>query len=595
MDARPRVDLVQFLESARPFPGENRFILGTFERGVTLYRQQVRALNLVHAFVEAKGSDGKEIISHNSRIAIIGGGAFGITAAAAAAYAGFRVSLFERHQFLLHLQRGCATRWIHPRFYDWPNVTSESRMARLPVLDWAASTAATVASELDREFRDLATRKAGNLRFVLEASEIDIRPQGDVFEVHSRTPAGQDIFACEVIIYAVGLGTERAIGTSSYWRNDQLGQTDLSFTGGNKAKYVISGIGDGGLVDLFRLTVRDFKQESIFHELFGPPDGSFLGHLRKIQQSPAKSEGWLFERFGVLEDTEKALSDGIVLLRSRQRSDTEVTLNGKAESLRLGLNLDRISLSNALLTYCLYRIHAFRYEPGELDPNSRELRGVSGDAAKPRWLAEAASLIVRHGTDRRKTLTEMGWVDEAIERIRAQSGTGIQIYPDGWWGRYTRPRDSARDGGSFTPVEFVPPALMSHATTFVCTLGNVLGVLIDKRKSNPRGRKTFRVALHRLTRFDGNEVYQQITPYAGRVESTAGLGRFFLVESGIVGLACKTGSLVVVEKKNEKKFTRIWELTALRKSGAKEIKPYVDSLLACPFFAPQEANGGSTW
>jgi hypothetical protein len=136
---------------------------------------------------------------------------------------------------------------------------------------------------------------------------------------------------------------------------------------------------------------------------------------------------------------------------------------------------------------------------------------------------------------------------------------------------------------------------MSHATTFVCTLGNVLGVLIDKRKSNPRGRKTFRVALHRLTRFDGNEVYQQITPYAGRVESTAGLGRFFLVESGIVGLACKTGSLVVVEKKNEKKFTRIWELTALRKSGAKEIKPYVDSLLACPFFAPQEANGGSTW
>jgi hypothetical protein len=72
------------------------------------------------------------------------------------------------------------------------------------------------------------------------------------------------------------------------------------------------------------------------------------------------------------------------------------------------------------------------------------------------------------------------------------------------------------------------------------------------------------------------------------VESTAGLGRFFRVEGGIVGLACRTGSLVVAEKKDKRKFDRTWELTALQQSGAKRIKPYVDSLLACPFFAPQK-------
>ena len=137
--AQSRVDLQQFLKSACPFDGENRFILGTFERGVTFYRQQIRALlNLIYALVEAKSPDGKRIIPSNSRIAVVGGGAFGVTAAAAAAYAKFKTTLFERQQFLLPLQRGCTSRWLHPRFYDWPHPSSESRLARLPILNWAA-------------------------------------------------------------------------------------------------------------------------------------------------------------------------------------------------------------------------------------------------------------------------------------------------------------------------------------------------------------------------------------------------------------------------------------------------------------------------
>ena len=89
---RTTIDLSAFLESARPFPGENRFVLGTFERGVTVYRQQIRALNLIHALIEA-ASGGKKVIAPGSRIAVIGGGAFGMTAAAAAAYANFKTSL----------------------------------------------------------------------------------------------------------------------------------------------------------------------------------------------------------------------------------------------------------------------------------------------------------------------------------------------------------------------------------------------------------------------------------------------------------------------------------------------------------------------
>jgi hypothetical protein len=57
---------------------------------------------------------------------------------------------------------------------------------------------------------------------------------------------------------------------------------------------------------------------------------------------------------------------------------------------------------------------------------------------------------------------------------------------------------------------------MTHATTFVSTLGNILEFLIDKKATDGTGNGQFRVALHRLVRFDGDEVFQQITPYVGR-------------------------------------------------------------------------------
>jgi len=49
---------------------------------------------------------------------------------------------------------------------------------------------------------------------------------------------------------------------------------------------------------------------------------------------------------------------------------------------------------------------------------------------------------------------------------------------------------------------------------------------------------------------------------------------------------------VVARKKDDAAFKKIWELTPLDRSGAKDIQPYVDSLLACPFFAPEGNRDG---
>jgi hypothetical protein len=289
----------------------------------------------------------------------------------------------------------------------------------------------------------------------------------------------------------------------------------------------VSGAGDGGLVDVFRLTIRDFRYERIFSEILGPPVDPLMEKLRALPDSQTQEEGWLFDQFSLIETEQAArVAQATSLLRNRVRSDTQVTLNGKEDSLRQSLTLNRVSLSNALLIYFLYRIRAVSYESGSIDASDAKNPKLNG-ASVPAWLT-GAKLIVRHGTDRERALRDVGCAD-AIEFMRRQSkirDSGRQIFPAGWWGRYTAPEDAANPGRPPAPIEFVPPALMTHATTFVSTLGNILEHLIDKKSAAGSGKREFRVTLHRLVRFDGREVFQQITPYLGSVENKAGLGRF---------------------------------------------------------------------
>jgi hypothetical protein len=72
------------------------------------------------------------------------------------------------------------------------------------------------------------------------------------------------------------------------------------------------------------------------------------------------------------------MDNAMTLLKSRQRSDTEVILNGKKDSFRRSLTLERVSLSNALLIYCLFRIGAIKYKPGTIDTPDVGSPGVKG-------------------------------------------------------------------------------------------------------------------------------------------------------------------------------------------------------------------------
>lgn len=595
-----------YLDRARPFPGENRFALGTFERGITLYRQQVRAFNLVYAMVEARAEGGVRIVPERSRVVVIGGGAFGVTVAAAAARAGFDARLLERHEELLHLQRGCDTRWIHPHSYDWPAPGSESQLARLPLLDWQAAKAADVAAGIVEQYRDIQADSGCKLQTICEARDIQVEKVEGAFQVAFASRDMQDIWPAEVVVYAVGFGIEEA-AKAPYWRNDELSQGAVGFRNGERVPFVVAGLGDGALVDVFRLTIRDFRQDRILREMF-PQDQDtadlkdVLGHLRREAATSGSREGWFYDR---LKETEaggggagKALKRAQGLLGDRRRHDTTVWLVSRRRDMRDGLRLDAVSLSNALLAYCLFRVGAVRHQQSEVDTKgpSHPALPTPIDGLSP------SRVIYRLGTKRGEVLRDAGLPVQAVERVRGQGRTdsGRPIYPAGWWGRYTMP-GMAGENEEPARVEYVPPALCMYATTFVSTLASSIGAVVDAQASTPAadgegatsgsspvaGEKLrFRFALHRTARFDEEEFFQQVTRYYGRTDSQQGVGRIFPIRNGLVGLACRFGECVTVDGKGNDALKPLWQKTSLRASGAKAVKPDVASLLVLPLLAP---------
>src|SRR5688500_9311081 len=90
------------------------YVLGCFEKAVSIYLQQVRALNLVWTLNHAG------TVGPGARIAVVGGGFAGLTFAVAAARLGASVWLYERQPTLLTYQRDNHTRHLHPHIHEWP-------------------------------------------------------------------------------------------------------------------------------------------------------------------------------------------------------------------------------------------------------------------------------------------------------------------------------------------------------------------------------------------------------------------------------------------------------------------------------------------
>jgi hypothetical protein len=366
------------------------------ERGVTIYSQQVRAHNLAWAIRKLQR------VPREARVAIVGGGIAGLTMTACMLCLndGAQITLFEKSWDLCPFQQGADTRWVHPKIYDWPFAGSRAPSASLPVLNWSEGRASDVARTVLREFGHYAHTFAnaearlcvylGLRHFQVNAADSEISwighravRQEEFF--HLGRPEGRnDKF--DIIVLATGFGAETTVPRyqkESYWRNEQLGQPPID---GVQQRYLVSGFGDGALVDLCRL--ERFRQDTIVYELFDEDLESIESYFSQALDDSSPDVN-VFDLLRANDNT--LLRMPREQLANRIRKDTRVTLHllGREKDVTKFPSIfgRHSSFLHRLITYLLYRCGAF-------DLNFSEL-----DAAVGRHNVDPSNVLCRYGAD----------------------------------------------------------------------------------------------------------------------------------------------------------------------------------------------------
>ena len=384
------------------------YVLGCLERRVTLYSQQVRALNLAWALHGvgriATGAKTK------TRVAVVGAGAAGLTIAAAAAHLGAEVDVLERADGPMHLQMGCTTRWLHPRVYDWPAVGWQAPDADLPLLNWHAGDAAAVATSLVQGF-DTVAERTSTLRMHKRVRNIELHRRGDQWRVLRFDGARNVDEAFDIVILAIGFGIERDVPFAprlSYWRLDTLDQTPLDAEDASLT-YLVSGNGDGGLIDVLRSHQRAFDHKRIIEDYlegFGMKkiERRLLAiekHAHALARTNEQSaDAYLTEEYARLE-----VPHVDATLAERARSSVRVVLLGRSVhpvSVRSAIH-NRFLVSRLLYGHKLGE-NAVQYRVGSLksvEPAGFRFRGLlegTTETSLGRVQAiEVDRVVVRHG------------------------------------------------------------------------------------------------------------------------------------------------------------------------------------------------------
>lgn len=393
-------------------PGEaHLYVLGCFEQRVTLYSQQVRALNLVDALAE------QGVLLRDSRVAVVGGGAAGLTAAAGALVLGARVTLFERKAQLLSLQRGTRTRHLHPHIYDWPHPGADERRAGLPLLDWSANSATEVAGVLHRAWDAIIAADCHKDRFqaYLEAADLEIpsTPSGP-YTLTWGPSYGMGEF--DIVIVAVGFGEEQAASSyptaavPRYWDDD-----DLEKERSSEKTFLVSGCGDGGLIDVLRIRLSDFEQANLIKDfLAGPEEAAVRDRLLEIERSDQRSDSaWLTREYIKIKtpDIDRRL-------QARIRKARSVTLNGagKHPLLSTASMLNRFIVSRFLNCPAGNPL-GMAYRAGKIVSVTEGCVEFEGEPARK---GQFDRLVIRHGP--RPALSEsFAWMWGHMPAMRARN------------------------------------------------------------------------------------------------------------------------------------------------------------------------------
>jgi len=348
---RDMLDLLQM-------PGHpGLFVLGSFAQRVTIYSQQVRAINLIDALA------GLGHLGPSSSVAVVGAGFAGLTAAAALASIGLRPTLFERETVPMHRQLNCGSRYIHPHLYDWPFRSIDDTDAGLPLLDWKAgnarAVAKTVTADWNAHYRDRVTLRLGHPHTVAR-----ILPHQRRWQLITECDAVTDF---DIVILALGFGEEPVEGSFSvpYWADIPLATVAVQ-----QQQWLVSGAGDGALTDVMRLCIQHTDHEAALHTVVRALESlgtAWLVNFRQLAQTRNAGQA-LFEAIDVEAVTRHLhLEDG----------PAKVILNATPEQV-FGSDtvMPNASLLNRLVVWLLWKKKVLSFAGGKL--TGRWVKGKPG-------------------------------------------------------------------------------------------------------------------------------------------------------------------------------------------------------------------------
>lgn len=348
---RDIIDLLQM-------PGHpGLFVLGSFAQRVTIYSQQVRAINLIDALA------GLGHLAPSSSVAVVGAGFAGLTAAAALTSIGLRPTLFDSETVPMHRQLNCGTRYIHPHLYDWPFRSIDETRAGLPLLDWTAGNARAVARSVteawDRHYRHRVTLHLGRAHTVAR-----IMPHQRQWQVITECNAVADF---DLVILALGFGEEPVERGFSvpYWADIPLATVAVQ-----QQQWLVSGAGDGALTDVMRLCIQHTDHEAALHAVVRALDGLGAAWLANFRQSAQTRNAGiaLFETIDVEATTHQLRLEG---------GAAKVILNATPEQV-FGSDtvMPNASLLNRLVVWLLWKKKVLSFAGGKL--SGRWVKGKPG-------------------------------------------------------------------------------------------------------------------------------------------------------------------------------------------------------------------------
>ena len=433
------------------------FILGSFERQVSIYHQQIRALNLTYAlhslgYCDAKGGSRR-------RIAIIGAGVAGLTLSAGLSCCpSCEVTVFEKKSRPLSViePENIGNRYLHQHLYAWPSPRqSEEVVSRIrgPLLDWKPGFQKSVVKQLLDQWHDTVRSNAIASHFNSWNIRLK-RPSGGqevslVWNDRSNEgKAHEEPF--DIVILAMGFGLETNLPFAegnSYWEADEIAnwiqQDSKAFN--RRPRYLISGTGDGAWTDLFRLAIPKFRQDKLRVEWLDPYVSVQQKRDIAYEEDMAVSEAAFggnpsrrlteFYQSLPLESLEKIL---------KERFDAKYSGNPQPELFLNSTDKNYVVLgsfpANRLLGSQLVKSGIVQRIEGRIgeterctfDGNPKAVRLVFQDGRTK----EVDRLIVRHGTASALNAFDRSLFDQTrqiLQRVALVDRTRLPAWPENYF------------------------------------------------------------------------------------------------------------------------------------------------------------------